>query len=110
MGEDRKAAVAAYKERKAVAGVYAVRCAPSGTVWVGTAPDLGKIQNRLWFEFRLKGSPHRTLQAAWDEHGPDAFTFEVMESLKEETLPFARKAELKARLQHWSEALGAEAL
>lgn len=34
-GEDRKAAIAAYKERKVIGGVYAVRCAATGEVWVG---------------------------------------------------------------------------
>jgi hypothetical protein len=29
-GEDRKAAVAAYKKRKPAAGIFAVRCATSG--------------------------------------------------------------------------------
>jgi hypothetical protein len=32
---DRKAAVAAYKERKSACGIYALRCGPSGEVWVG---------------------------------------------------------------------------
>ena len=46
-GEDRKRAVAAYKERKVEAGIYVVRCLASGQVWVGSAPDLSTIQNRL---------------------------------------------------------------
>lgn len=59
--EDRKAAVAAYKERKSVAGVFAVRCGAAGAVWVGGAPDLDKIQNRLWFQPKMGGCPHRSL-------------------------------------------------
>ncbi|MET4040164.1 hypothetical protein ABIC03_001849 [Bradyrhizobium sp. RT6a] len=44
---DRKAAIAAHKERKTVAGVYVVRCAASGEAWVGQAPNLDTIQNRI---------------------------------------------------------------
>ena len=51
-GEGRKAAVAAYKERKVETGIYAVRCTASDQVWVGIAPDLSTIQNRLWFTLR----------------------------------------------------------
>jgi hypothetical protein len=104
---DKKAAIAAYKERKASAGIYAVRCAPTGEYWVGRAPDLGTIRNRLWFGLRLGSSPHRGLQAAWHAHGADSFTFEVLERLGEEDLAFAREAALKQRLAHWQAALGA---
>lgn len=109
-GDDRKAALAAYKERTVSAGIYAVRCPAIGAVWVGAAPDLSTIQNRLWFQLRLKGCPHRDLQAAWDAHGADAVTFEVLERLKEEEIAYARAAALKARAAHWSEALNAPAI
>jgi hypothetical protein len=39
---DRKAAIAAYKERKTVAGIYVIRCAASGGAWVGQAPNLAR--------------------------------------------------------------------
>lgn len=104
---DKKAAVAAYKERKAVAGVYTLRCVPSGERWVGTAPDLDAIWNRLWFQLRMNASPHRDLQAAWNRHGADSLAFAVVERLEDEPLAYARNATLKARVRHWAEALGA---
>lgn len=108
--EDRKAAVAAYKERKSVAGVFAVRCASAGLVWVGSAPDLDKIQNRLWFQLKMGGCPHRSLQAAWTAHGAETLTFEIVERLEDEELAFARAAALKARIAHWVAAMAAEAI
>nr|WP_255636408.1 GIY-YIG nuclease family protein [Azospirillum sp. 412522] len=108
--EDRKAAVAAYKERRSVAGVFAVRCSSTGTVWVGGAPDLAKIQNRLWFQLKMGGCPHRSLQAAWNAHGAESLTFEIVESLEDEELAFARAAALKARVAHWVAAMAAEAI
>ncbi|AWK86976.1 GIY-YIG nuclease family protein [Azospirillum thermophilum] len=108
-GEERRAAVSAYKERKVSAGVYAVRCAASGQVWVGTAPDLATIRNRLWFQLRMGVSPHRDLQAAWTAHGPDGLAFEVVDPVefKEEEPAYARAATLKERLAHWSRTLEA---
>jgi hypothetical protein len=109
-GHDRKAAIAAYKEQKVAAGIYAVRCTPSGQCWVGQAPNLSTIQNRLWFELRQGGNRHRSLQAAWKEHGSDAFTFKVVEQLKDEDSAYIRGKALKERLDHWVKELGAQAI
>lgn len=107
--EDRKAAIAAYKERKVVAGIYAVRCASTGQCWIGRASDLSTIQNQLWFTLRHGNSPHRTLQAAWHAHGVDAFTFREVERLDEEDA-LLRDLLLRDRLAHWRAELGAHAI
>lgn len=105
-GEDRKAAVAAYKKRKVEAGIYAVRCTASGQVWVGSAPDLSTIQNRLWFTLRQARNSHRSLQEAWTAHGSEAFTFEVVERMIDEDDPgYIRKAALKSLHMQWIEEL-----
>lgn len=111
-GEERRAAVSAYKERKVSAGVYAVRCVATGQVWVGAAPDVTTIRNRLWFQLRMGNSPHRDLQAAWTAHGSGSLAFEVVESIevKDEEPAYARTATLKERLAHWSRTLGAGTL
>ncbi len=100
-GEDRKAAVAAYKERKVESGIYAVRCVPSDQVWVGSATDLSTIQNRLWFTLRQGNNPHRSLQEAWAAHGIEAFTFEAVERLKDDDTGYIRTAARKRLHAHW---------
>lgn len=105
--EKRRVAVAAYRERKVVPGIYAVRCAPTGECWVGRAPDLSTIHNRLWFTLRHGSCPHRTLQQAWRENGPEAFTFERVEELDPEELGFALDRVIGERHQHWCEQLSA---
>ena len=105
---DRKAAVAAYKERKVVAGIYAVRCRATGQRWIGRAADLATVQNRIWFGLRLGSDPHPTLQAAWHEHGADSFVFEEIERLEEEAL--VPELALRDRLAHWRAALQAEVI
>ena len=84
MTSDRKAAIAAYKERKTFAGVFVIRCKASPQAWVGQTPNLEKIQNRIWFTLRQGSHTCRTLQAAWTAHGPDSLTFEECERLEEE--------------------------
>lgn len=109
-GKDRKAAVAAFKERKVVAGIYAVHCLPTGRRWIGRTPDLSTAQNRLWFTLRQGNNPHRTLQAAWSERGAESFAFEEVERLDDEPLPYVRDRTLKDRLRYWCTKLDAEAI
>ena len=106
--EDKKAALAAYKERKPEPGIYVVRCAATDQVWVGAAPELSAIWNRVSFALRQGGQKPASLQAAWREHGADSFTFEPVEALTDEQLVFGRDRMLKERLGHWAEQLGAE--
>jgi hypothetical protein len=103
---DRREALAAYKERKVMAGIYAIRCKATDQVWLGKAPDLATIQNRLWFTLRQGNNPHRSLQEAWTLHGADAFAFEVVETLPEDDLQFGRNRALKRRLDHWTAKWG----
>ena len=105
--EDRKAAVAAYKEREVEGGIYAVRCVASGEVWVGGAPDLSKIQNRLWFTLRQGTNTHRSLQSTWHAHGAGAFSFEIIERLDVEEIGYVRDRIMRERLVHWAEQLRA---
>lgn len=108
---ERKALLRAYKERKVEAGVYAVRCRTSGEAWVGATPDLSTRQNGVWFSLRLGSHRERTLQAAWNAHGADAFVFEAVEVVDTEGLDrFGRDSRLKARREYWIAALNAQGL
>lgn len=108
--KEKKAAIAAYKERKVAGGIYAVRCRTTDRRWIGWAPNLSTIQNRLWFALRLGSSPHHTLQAAWNEHGGENFTLEEVERLDDEEIPFVRDRVARERHAHWRAALKAEAI
>ncbi len=110
MTSDRKAAIAAYKERKTVTGIFAIRCKASSQTWVGQTPNLDKIQNRIWFTLRQGSHTCRSLQAAWTTHGPDSLTFEECERLDEEATAYIRDALLKERAVHWRAQLNAEAV
>lgn len=108
--DDRKAAIAAYKKRKSIAGIFAVRCAASGQVWVGRALDLDAIQNRVWFALRRGSHGNRELQGAWSAHGEGGLTFETLERLQEDELPYVRDALLRERAAHWSATLKGAAI
>jgi hypothetical protein len=104
---DRKAAIDAYKQRKVVGGIYAVTCLATGERWVGAANDLSNVKNRIWFSLGLGRSPWKGLQAAWQAHGPEQFTFAEMERLADDLAPYAKELALKDRLTHWQQELQA---
>jgi hypothetical protein len=107
----RKALLREYKERKVEAGIYAVRCVPTGQAWVGATPDLSTRQNGVWFSLRLGSHRDRSLQAAWNAHGADAFAFEAVEAVDVAGLDHAMRASrLKDRRAHWIETLNAAGL
>ncbi|TMJ17106.1 MAG: GIY-YIG nuclease family protein [Alphaproteobacteria bacterium] len=108
--ETKRAAVRAYKEREVPAGIYRILCPATGKQWVGRAPDLGTIRNRHWSGLRFGGCPIRSLSSAWAEHGEAAFLFEELERLPADTSIMSLPRLLKARHEHWVEALGAEAI
>ena len=103
----KKAIIVEYKKRESPAGIFAVRCAISNEVWVGKATNVDTIQNRIWFALRHDSSPHRKLQNAWDNHGAENLTYEVLERIEHEELPYVRNALLKERLSHWQAVLNA---
>jgi hypothetical protein len=109
-GEDRKAAIAAYKERKVIAGIYAVRCTATGEVWVGRWPNVATIQNRIWFTLRQGSHPNPELQACWRANGEAHFRFDILEAMDEEASTYVRDSLLKERAAHWRSTLGAKSM
>jgi len=107
---DRKAAIAAYKERKNLRGGFRHPLQ-------GLAPDMGRPDTQSGKDpepdlvHAAPGSHTcRTLQAAWTAHGPDSLTFEECERLEEEETSYIRDALLKERALHWRSQLNAEAV
>jgi hypothetical protein len=107
---DRKAAIAAYKERKSAHGVYAVICTATGEAWVGCSRHVDTQQNGLWFSLRQGSSPFSLLQAAWTRHGESEFRFEELERLREDISEISRPGELKKRQGLWLARLQASAI
>lgn len=67
-------------------GLYKIVCIPSGKFYVGSSNHI----TRRWGEHRraLIDKKHRNtkLQNAWNKYGAEAFTFEIIEFVPEESL------------------------
>ena len=78
---DRKALARAYTETPRPMGVFRVRNTTNEKALVGASKDLPAILNRHRAQLRLGAHPNKVLQRDWNALGPDAFAFEVLDTL-----------------------------
>src|SRR5512141_412282 len=107
---DRRKAIREYKETPRPAGVYRVRNLRTGRMLLGSSVDLPSILNRQRAALRLGSHMDRELQRDWNELGPDAFEFEVLDTLPPppETAGYDPRPELAILEQLWREKLAAD--
>ncbi|MFN8579531.1 MAG: GIY-YIG nuclease family protein [Gemmatimonadaceae bacterium] len=104
---DRKEMLREYKERRVPMGVYRVRCTVTSDSLVAASKDVNSLLNRHRAQLRTNGHPSRALQAAWNTHGADAFTFEVLEFLEPPEQPdYNPLDDLTILEEIWLEKLG----
>ena len=103
--ERRRELIREFKEQTVTAGVVAVRCTATNEAWVVASRNIERQQTSLWFSLRLGGHPDRSLQQAWDQHGEDAFTLEVLEQIDGELPDYLKDMQLRERTAHWRDAL-----
>jgi hypothetical protein len=78
---NRKEMIHAYKETRRPMGVYRVRNTVDGRSLVGTSIDLPSVLNRHRVQLKFRGHRNEALQRDWDTLGPDAFAFEIVDTL-----------------------------
>ena len=103
---DRKALIREYKETRQPMGVYRVRNTLTGKSLIGTSTNLPGMLNRQRWQLTMGAHPNRELQKDWNEHGPDAFAFEVLDTLAAPDRPAYDPADdLRALEQLWLDKL-----
>lgn len=106
MALDRKALIRQYKETPRTMGVGAVRNLASGKVLLVAGPDIRALLNRHQAQLRLNAHPNRALLADWNDLGPEAFEFVVLDTLEPEDAPdYDPVADLRTLEAMWLEKL-----
>lgn len=82
MKPDRKALTRAYRETPSPMGVYRLRNTVAAVSLLGTSVNLPAMFNRVRFQLEMGSHPNRALQADWNQLGPEAFEFEVLDRLE----------------------------
>ena len=105
----RRALTREYKQAFPPLGIYAVRCEAAGLLRLGASRDVDGMLNRIRFQLTSGGMRDAQLMQAWAQHGAQAFSFEVLDRVKERTDPdFDYDAELQALLALWQTELQTE--
>jgi hypothetical protein len=103
---DRKEAAREFKERKPSPGIYALRCSATGRTWIDSSPNLSAAQNSQFFQLRQNLHRNKELQAEWNTQGESSFTFEVLETLPDDTPSLNLRDLLTQRKQAWASQSG----
>ena len=95
-----------YKERVKPSGVFQIKNIANGKVLLGSSLNLEGPLNKHRFLLRINGHPNKELQKAWNELGPDPFTFEILETVQIRDHPnFNLTDELTLLEEIWLEKL-----
>jgi hypothetical protein len=78
---NRKERIREYKDSARPMGVFRVYNTATGKSFVGASNDLPAMLNRQRFQLELGSHPNRALQLDWNSRGPEAFVFEVLDTL-----------------------------
>ena len=106
---NRREARREFKTKKTPKGIFAIRCTVSGEVWVGTSTHLDTEMNGAWYQLRNGLHQNKRMQAAWNQYGKNAFTYEVLETFDDELSPLLLKDHFAQRRKHWEHAMGVAA-
>jgi hypothetical protein len=109
-GDRRRELRAAYDRRRTDAGIYVLRNTVTGRVFLGSAPDLAAVRNRLEFgqATGTSGVLDRRMAADARAHGMGSFELEVIDTIDvaDGTPPGDVAADLKELEALWREKLG----
>lgn len=83
----RKEIKLAYKQNPQPMGVYRLTNNVNGKILVGGSMNLPGMKNRINFQLKTGCHPSKALQADWRSSGHDAFSFDVVETIKAEKIP-----------------------
>jgi group I intron endonuclease len=95
-----------YKERKKPAGIFQVKNTANGKILLGSSLNLEGPLNSHKFMLTIGRHRNEALQREWNEYGPEAFVFEILEVVKVKDDPdFNLGDELELLEQIWMEKL-----
>ncbi|MEG6586687.1 GIY-YIG nuclease family protein [Dendrosporobacter sp. 1207_IL3150] len=78
----RKELKLAYKQNPQPMGVYLYKNNINGKILVGSSMNLPGKKNSIDFQLKMGGHSNKAFQADYNLLGPEAFTFEILETLK----------------------------
>jgi hypothetical protein len=105
-GKTRAEQRRAYKETPRQAGIFQVKNTKTGKILLGSSTNLHGPLNKHRFMLSIGRHDNADLQSDWKAFGPDAFVFQILETVKPSDDPaFCLEDELTLMEQIWLEKL-----
>jgi len=70
------------KEQIPTMGVYQIKNNITGRILIGSSPNLSGRANSFLAQVEFHAHHSKSLKEDWTEHGPDSFSFEILETIK----------------------------
>ncbi|MBP2636663.1 MAG: Excinuclease subunit domain protein [Firmicutes bacterium] len=83
----RKELKSLYKQTTFPIGVFQIKNTRNNKVLIGTSKNLTTVFNRHQFQLKMNCHKNTVLQQEWNQYGPDAYSFDILETLKTDELP-----------------------
>lgn len=102
----RKELKRTYKETPRPMGVYQIKNQATGKVFLGSSMNLPGSLNSNRFQLNMGSHRNQALQADWKQYGPDAFSFDILETINPEKVAKDKWREAVAAMeQKWLDSL-----
>ncbi|OZI10514.1 LuxR family transcriptional regulator [Bacillaceae bacterium SAS-127] len=88
-----------YKETSVEAGVYQIKNNDNGKLFIGSTRNL-KTLNGVKFSLNNDTYSNKALQAEWRQFGKDAFSIDILETLKKKDDPYFNEKEALLELEN----------
>jgi len=100
----RKELIEQYKEIKTYMGIFQIKNNVNGKIFIDSCPNLKNRWFTLKWHLDMGSHPNSELQKDWNELGPVAFIYEVLEQKEADKVDDIRW-ELKKMKKKWLEKL-----
>ena len=95
-----------FKQKEIPAVVYQIKNTRNHKILVGSTTNWKSVINGQRFQLEMGSHRNPLLQQEWQEYGPEAFQFEILEKLKKEDNPyFDERDALKKLEEKWLKKL-----
>ncbi|WP_017753994.1 GIY-YIG nuclease family protein [Calidifontibacillus oryziterrae] len=101
----KKELKALYKEIPVEAGIFQIKNNENGKIFIGSTRNF-KTLNGLQFSLEAGTHTNKGLQEEWNQYGKDAFSIDVLETLKKKDDPYFTEKEALLELENkWLDQL-----
>ena len=95
----RKELKSLYKQTTFPIGVFQIKNKLNNKVLIGTSKNLTTAFNRHQFQLKMNCHKNITLQQEWNQYGSEAYSFDILETLKTDELPPEKLPEALSALE-----------